>query len=111
VDRPDKQTVEAVQGPESHAVLDAVGDPVLQLLCRPLGEGECNDRLRCRAIGEQVRDALGNDLGLAGARTGNDLEVAAAVADSCQSIAFELRGWGASLILDHLSQGTEERRS
>ena len=65
VDRADEKPRESVQRLSAKSVLDTVRDSVLQLLRRPIGECEGDDRLRRRALGEQRNDSLRHYLGLA----------------------------------------------
>ena len=63
----------------AEVLLVVLGDPLLQLARRFVGEREGDDVLRgyplARLRDEDVDDALRHDSRLAGARAGNDLEV------------------------------------
>ena len=82
MNRSHEQPREPVKCLLAEAILDPPGDPRLQLLRCPLGERERDDRLGRSPVGEQVNDPLGDDLSLPRPRAGDDLQMAASVADS-----------------------------
>ena len=78
VDGPDEEPAELVENGATHSTLGPFGDAMAQLGGGALGEGEGDDADRGHAVGEQVGDALGDDLGLARPGGGDDLQVSIA---------------------------------
>ena len=91
MDRADEQAVSRSSAARPSRSSTPPLDPLLQLLRGPLGERERDDRRRWHPVGEQVDDPLRDDLGLAGAGRGDDLQMAAAVLDGLKRGASQLR--------------------
>ena len=84
MNRSDEEAVEAVERCSAEPLLDAIDDPILEFRGGALRERERDDGFGRKVVGQKVHDALRHDLGLARARRGDDLHVAAAMADGVE---------------------------
>ena len=81
VDRADEEAVEPIERLSSESGFDALGNALLELGGRTIGERESNDRLGRDSVGQQVDGALRHHLGLSRPGGSDDLHVAPAMAD------------------------------
>ena len=88
VDRADEAAVQVVKEFLSHASFCALLDASSKLIGCTLREGERYERVRLHAVGEEIGNALRDDLGLAGASGRDDLEMTTSMLNGRQGIAF-----------------------
>ena len=89
MDRPDQELSELVRGGIPKERDCAKPYTLLQFLRGPVCEGEGHDRRGILTIGEQRRDLLRDDLGLARSGRSDDLDVTAPVPHGRRGPAFK----------------------
>ena len=82
VDGPHEHGAKSIEVGRAHSLTDTTGDPLFQLIRRPLGECERYDAARLGTLGDQRRDSTRDRFGLSRASAGDDLEITATVADN-----------------------------
>ena len=89
VNRADKEAVEPIECLAPQPRHDSCLYSVLQFRRRALGEREGDNGIRPNALGQEIRDPLRDDLGLARPSRRNDLHVGTTVLNCSESIAFK----------------------